>query len=259
MSAPTLLAVVAVVLLYAARRRARWRRAEPIARLRKGRKWSVLLLVTGLLGIQIVFGMPAYADQCGQAPPLERPGAGMVGAIDPPLLDHGDVNSNYGRYSYAGTVWHVFDTNCGLTNTFTDPNSVIDTWAGNQLFNVGKNIVGATNSLHYEMLLPTGMFQPLDDAVAKAAATVYNNVYVRWFGPVALLLALLMFRYIWTGDLASMSRRGMWALAGMWLAASVLVVGPVYGEEYKKKNNINKNKKQIDINKYNKKSKKSKK
>jgi len=89
----------------------------------------------------------------------------------------------------------------------------------------GKNIVGATNSLHYAMLSQDSMLKPLDDAVAKAATTFYDNVYVRWFGPVALLLGLLMFRYIWTGDLASMSKRGMWALAGMWLAASVLVLG----------------------------------
>jgi len=228
MSAPTLLAVVAVVLLYGARRRARWRRAESMARWRTGRKWSVMVLVAGLLGIQIVLGVPAYADQCGDAPVPERPGAGMVGAIDPPALDHGDPNSNYGKYSYAGSVWHVFDNNCVLSKTITDPNSVIDTWAGNQLFNVGKNIVGATNSLHYAMLSQDSMLKPLDDAVAKAATTFYDNVYVRWFGPVALLLGLLMFRYIWTGDLASMSKRGMWALAGMWLAASVLVLGPVY-------------------------------
>ncbi len=230
MSAPTLVAVVAVVLLYGARRRARWRRAESMARWRTGRKWSVMVLVAGLLGIQIVLGVPAYADQCGDAPVPERPGAGMVGAIDPPALDHGDPTSNYGKYSYAGSVWHVFDNNCVLSKTITDPNSVIDTWAGNQLFNVGKNIVGATNSLHYAMLSQDSMLKPLDDAVAKAATTFYDNVYVRWFGPVALLLALLLFRHIWTGDLASISRRGMWALAGMWLAASVLVLGPVYGQ-----------------------------
>ena len=230
MNVVTFVAMGAVVLVYAVRRRARWRRGEPIARLRSSRKWSVMVLVAGLLGIQIVLGMPAYADTCNTAPVPERPGAGMVGAIDPPALDHGDPNSNYGKYSYAGSVWHVYDTNCGLSTTITDPNAVIDSWAGNQLFNVGKNIVGATNSLHYAMLSQDSMFKPLDNAVEKAAQTFYDNVYVRWFGPVALILAIMLFRYIWTGDLATISRRGMWALAGMWLAASVLVLGPVYGE-----------------------------
>jgi hypothetical protein len=230
MNIATFVGVAAVVLLYAVRRRARWRRAEPIARLRSSRKWSVMLLVAALLGMQAVLGLPAYADTCDSAPVPERPGAGMVGAIDPPALDHGDPTSNYGKYSYAGSVWHVYETDCGVSTTITDPNAVIDTWAGNQLFNVGKNIVGATNSLHYAMLSQDSMLKPLDNAVEKAAQTFYDNVYVRWFGPVALVLALLLFRYIWTGDLATISRRGMWALAGMWLAASVLVLGPVYGE-----------------------------
>jgi hypothetical protein len=235
MNASTFVAVAAVVLVYAARRRARWKRAtaDPAvaSRLRAGRKWSVMVLVASLMGIQIVLGVPAaLADECGVAPVPERPGAGMVGAIDPPALDHGDPNSNYGKYSYAGTVWHVYDNNCVLSKTITDPNSVIDAWAGNQMFNIGKNVVGATNSLHYAMLSQDSMLKPLDDAVEKAAQTFYNNVYVRWFAPVALILAVMLFRYIWTGDLATISRRGMWALAGMWLAASVLVLGPVYGQ-----------------------------
>jgi hypothetical protein len=189
-----------------------------------------MTLVAALLGLQIVLGLPAYADSCGSAPVPERPGAGMVGAIDPPALDHGDANTNYGKYSYAGAVWHVFDNNCGISTSLTDPNAVIDTWAGNQLFNVGKNVVGATNGLHYAMLSQNSMLKPLDNAVEKAAQTFYANVYVRWFGPVALVLAILLFRHIWTGDLATISKRGMWALAGMWLAASVLVLGPVYGQ-----------------------------
>lgn len=224
---PSLIGVVAVVLLYGARRHSLFKRG---ALRRTGRRWSVLLLVAGLLGIQVVLGVPAFADQCGDAPVPERPGAGMVGAIDPPAVDHGDPNSNYGKYGYAGSVWHVYDNNCVLSKTITDPNAVLDTWAGNQLFNIGKNVVGATNSLHYAMLSQDSMLKPLDNAVEKAAQTFYDNIYVRWFGPVALILAIIMFRYIWTGDLATISRRGMWALAGMWLAASVLVIGPVYGQ-----------------------------
>jgi hypothetical protein len=224
-----LLAVGAVVLLHGARRHLRRRRSDR-PRSRAARTTWVMLLVSGLMGIQVVIGVPAFADECGEAPIPERPGAGMVGAIDPPGLNHGDPTTNYGKYSYAGSVWHVFDNNCVLSKTITDPNAVLDTWAGNQLFNVGKNVVGATNSLHYAMLSQDSMLKPLDNAVEHAARTFYDNIYVRWFGPVALILALIMFRYIWTGDLASMSRRGMWALAGMWLGASVLVLGPLYGE-----------------------------
>ena len=37
-----------------------------------------------------------------------------------------------------------------------------------------------------------------------------------------------MFKHIWTGDLATVSKRGMWALASMWVATSFLLIGPVY-------------------------------
>lgn len=229
MSGVALLVGIAASLLIAARRLAVAHRHGLVTLGRTGRKRTVLLLVAVLLGIQTVFGLPAFADQCGEAPVPERPGSGMVGAIDPPAIDHGDPNSNYGKYSYAGTVWHVYDDTCVVSKALTDPNAVIDTWAGNELFDIGKNIVGATNSLHYAMLSQDSMLKPLDGAVEKAAKTFYDNVYVLWFTPVALILAILVFRNIWHGDLASISRRGMWALAGMWLAASVLVMGPVYG------------------------------
>jgi hypothetical protein len=233
----TILFVAIAVLLNAAwRRRRANRRAQraaqaPVTVGRWGRKWSVVTFVGLLLGFQVVIGVPmAAADQCGQAPIPERPGAGMVGAIDPPAIDRGDPNSNYGKYSYAGTTWHVYQDNCVLSSTITDPNAVIDTWAGNEMFDIGKNVIGATNSLHYAMLSNDSMLKPLDNAVEKAAQTFYDNIYVRWFAPIAIILAILLFRYVWTGDLASISKRSMWALAGMWLAASVLALGPVYSE-----------------------------
>ncbi|HWC81453.1 MAG TPA: hypothetical protein VG756_15990 [Pseudonocardiaceae bacterium] len=211
--------------------RSRSANPAPVTSGRRGRKWSVVTFVGLMLAFQVVIGVPtASADECGQAPVPERPGAGMVGAIDPPAIDRGDPNANYGKYSYAGTTWHVYQDNCVLSSTITDPNAVIDTWAGNEMFDVGKNIIGATNSLHYAMLSNDSMLKPLDNAVEKAAQTFYTNIYVRWFAPVAIILAILLFRYVWTGDLASISKRSMWALAGMWLAASVLALGPVYSE-----------------------------
>lgn len=221
--------VTVAVLLGVFRRWNRRRRALGIP-LRSHRKRTVLLIVAGILGSQVVFGMPAFADGCGVAPLPERPGSGMVGTIDPPTPGKGDLNDNYIKYNYAGVVWHAYQDQCVLGQTITDPNSVIDTWVGNELFDVGKNIVGATNSLHYVMLSPDSMFAPLDNGVQKAANTFYDNVYVRWFAPVALILAIMLFRYIWTGDLARIGKRTTWALAGMWLAASVLALGPLYTE-----------------------------
>ncbi|HWE90664.1 MAG TPA: hypothetical protein VG317_14475 [Pseudonocardiaceae bacterium] len=228
-------AVLLGVTRQAIRRRLAKRRASGIP-LRSHRKRTVVLVVAGLLGLQVMIGTPAFADQCGVAPLPESPGSGMVGAVDPPTADHPGPTGpdgrtiNYGKYNYAGVVWHAYQDNCVLAQTITDPNSVIDTWAGNELFNIGKNIVGATNSLHYAMLSPDGLLGSLDNAVQAAAKTFYNNIYLRWFGPVALILAIMLFRYIWTGNLARIGKRTMWALAGMWLAASVLALGPLYSQ-----------------------------
>ncbi|GLZ35851.1 hypothetical protein Lesp02_80380 [Lentzea sp. NBRC 105346] len=211
----TLLVVLAIAAALHARRRFK-RRPSPRRR--------AMLAVIAVLGLQVVIGAPmAHAAECGDAPNPERPGAGMVGAIDPPI-GNGLPGTPYRDYGYAGMVWHTYQTNC---LKLPDANAVIDTWAGNELFNVGKNIVGATNALHYTVM-GRGLLVPLDDAVKKGVQKVYDNVYLRWFGLVALVLAVLMFRQIWSGDLASISKRGLWALAAMWLATSTLALPQFY-------------------------------
>ena len=158
-------------------------------------------LVAAILALQVVMGAPmAHAQTCGEAPNPERPGAGMVGALDPPV-GNGLPGSPYLDYGYAGMVWHTYQKQC---NIVPDANATIDTWAGNELFSIGKNIVGATNALHYTVM-GRGLLVPLDDAVKNGVQKVYDNVYLRWFGLVALILAILMFRQIWTGDFATIS------------------------------------------------------
>ncbi|WP_410607904.1 magnesium transporter [Amycolatopsis sp. lyj-109] len=185
---------------------------------RKATMFAVMLV----LGLQAIATAPAAsAAACGEAPNPERPGAGMVGAIDPPE-GHGEPNSAYIDYSYAGMVWNTFETNCSAVS-LTPPGSTLDTWGGNQLFNLGKNIVGATNSLHYTVL-EGGLLNPIYNAVKSGAEKVYNNIYAQLFGLVALILSIMMFRNIWRGDLAAVSKRALYALAGIWLAASSLAM-----------------------------------
>ncbi|MGH3451102.1 MAG: magnesium transporter, partial [Haloechinothrix sp.] len=184
-----------------------------------GSRTRAVLLVVAIMGFQAVLGAPAaHAEECGEAPNPERPGSGMVGAIDP-AEGQGEAGSAYVDYSYAGLVWHVYETDCGPLSGITDPSTTLDTWAGNQLFNLAKNIVGATNALHYTVM-EGGLFSPLYDAIRSGTEMVYNNIYAQLFGLVALLLAILMFRHIWRGDLPSVSKRALFALGGLWLAAS---------------------------------------
>jgi hypothetical protein len=215
---PEIVVVLAAALLITAARRRRRRRTESRGRTR------ALVLVTAILGFNLVVTAPAMAqDGCAQAPNPERPGAGMVGALDPPQ-GQGEKDSPYLNYGYAGMVWNVYEDNCGpLSKTVTDPSTTIDTWAGNELFNMGKNIVGATNSLHYT-LLNGGVLGGLNDQIGKAASSVFDNIYMQLFSLFMLVLAVLMFRQIWRGDFATVSKRALFALGGMWLAASSLVL-----------------------------------
>lgn len=218
MSAPVVLVVITAAAGLAAvalRRSGDGRRSSRVPHPRR----RAMLLVIAIIGLQAVIAAPpAMAAECGEAPNPERPGSGMVGALDP-AQGHGERGSAYKQYSYAGMVWHVYETDCGPLSGITDPSITMDTWAGNQLFNVGKAITGATNALHYTVM-EGGLFTPLYDAIKSGTQKVYDNIYTQLFGLVALLLAIMLFRHIWRGDLPSVSKRALFALGALWLAAS---------------------------------------
>ena len=121
-------------------------------------------------------------------------------------------------------VWHVYDPNCKQPLSITNPSVTIDTWAGNELFNIGKNIVGATNSLHYT-LYNGGVLGGLNTQIGAAANAIFDNIYMQLFSVFMLVLAVLMFRQIWTRrPRRGLASAALCALGGMWLAASTLVL-----------------------------------
>jgi hypothetical protein len=192
----------------------------------------VALLITMLLvAAQAVLGAPAQAqipglDDCKEAPNPERPGSGMVGVLDATPPDHGNPASIYRDFGYAGQVWHNYDLGCGPSG-LRNPNAVVDTWTGNQLFNVGKNLVAATNGLHYE-LLDGQLLKPVDDMVMTGTVALYDSVFAPLFALVAIILAVMLFRSIWRGDLATIGKRGMWALAALWFASITYLTPLIY-------------------------------
>ncbi|GAA4877619.1 hypothetical protein [Saccharopolyspora cebuensis] len=191
-------------------------------------KRGALLLAAGIIGAQLVIGPTAFAQglECKEPPNPETPGAGMVGALDPAPIGQGRPGSVYDEVGYSGLVWHTYDLGCGPQGV-TNPDALVDTWLGNELFNIAKNLVGATNGLHYA-LLDGALLDPLDDVIATGTVALYDSVFTPWFGVVALLLAVILFRYIWQGDLATIGKRGMWALAGLWLASATYLTPLVY-------------------------------
>ncbi|MFC5287392.1 magnesium transporter [Actinokineospora guangxiensis] len=185
---------------------------------------SAMAVVVAIIGLHTLVGSPAIAQELDCVPNPERPGAGMVGAIDPPK-GNGEAGTPYQVYGFAGMVWHVYDESCGgiVPSGVSDPGATIDNWAGNELFNLAKIVVGATNSLHYT-LLDGGILGGLNDQIGEAAESIFDNVYAQLFSVFALVLAIFMFRQIWKGDLATVSKRAVFALGGMWLAASSMVI-----------------------------------
>lgn len=218
---------LAGVLAAAAVRRSGRRAQGPRGENRSSRR-GALLTVAAFVGAQVLLGVPAFAQpfDCTEPPNPERPGAGMVGALDPAPLGVGQSGSAYDLYGYAGMVWHTYDLGCGPQG-ITNPNAVVGTWVGNQLFNVAKNLVGATNGLHYA-LLSGNILDPLDDVIATGTVALYDSVFAPWFGLVALVLAVVLFRYIWQGDMATIGKRVMWALAGLWFASATYLTPLVY-------------------------------
>lgn len=220
----TAITVGLIVLAAALVARRRYRRTGT----RRTRRRGPLLVVIALLGLQALVGAPATAQSldCKEPPNPERPGSGMVGAVDPAPLGTGQVGSPYDETGYAGEVWHTYDLGCGPQGV-TSPNAVVDTWVGNELFNVGKNIVGATDGLHYA-LLSGNLMAPLDDVISTGTVALYDSVFTPWFGLVAVVLAVILFRYIWQGDMATIGKRTMWALAGLWFASATYLTPLVY-------------------------------
>ncbi len=217
-----LLVLSAATLVFLARRLLR--RARP-----RGR---AVLVVAAILAMQALIGAPAaFAAPTDCAPNPERPDLGLVGALDPSneLGVHGQKDSIYYDYRYAGLTWHTYDPNCGSISAITSSNSEIDTWFGNQLFNVSKVIVASTNGLHY-VITGNLLVGPLDSLVASGTKAMYNGVFAPLLGLAALGLGILLFRQIWRGDLAAISKRTMWALAGLWLASAAYLTPLVYTE-----------------------------
>ncbi|RJQ80557.1 hypothetical protein D5S17_07400 [Pseudonocardiaceae bacterium YIM PH 21723] len=173
-------------------------------------------------------GVPAQAapSVCKEAPNPGRPNSGMVGALDPVTGSKGLKDSVYREVGYSGLNWYTYDLGCGPEGV-TNPNAYLDTWSGNQVFNIAKVMVGTTNSLHAELTDGT-LLKPLDDMITTGSNALYNTVFTPWFGIAALILAIIMFRSIWRGDLATISRKGLWAMAGLWVATATYLTPLIY-------------------------------
>jgi hypothetical protein len=191
------------------------------------RRWAALVLVAFLLGLHTMLGTPAAAagplDDCKEPPPVEVIGDGMVGSLDPPT-GKGPADSLYLNYSYAGFVWHTYDTPSRWP--CVDPLATITTWVGNRLFDVGKLIVGAVNGLHYE--LKFGLLDGLDDIVAKGATVLYTGAAAPYLAFALILVAVAIFLHALRGDLANTAKAVSRVLVGLAVMSATYLTPLLY-------------------------------
>lgn len=192
------------------------------------RRWPALLLVAILVGLQMLLGTPAIAQDgpssCAAAPSLERPGEGAVGSMDPPQ-GNGLKDSLYLQYGYAGFVWHTYDQ--GVAPFCGDPFADFTTFISNRLFDASKLLVGTTNALHYILKGDFGL-ATLDGLVKEGTGAFYKGGALPYIGLVLALVALSILVYTVRGNLAGTAKAGGRVLFGLWLMTATAVTPLLY-------------------------------
>lgn len=189
-------------------------------------RWATAAIVAGLILVQALLGTPAIAQGCNQAPTPELPGSGsIVGQLDPSPIGQGSPGSPYAAVAYAGLRWYTYG-NSGFCS-FSNPGASADTEVGNVLFNGGKSITALTNGLHY-LMAEGGMFAQFDQFVTAGTRVLYNAVFTPYIAVVLVLVAMAILYWTWHGDLATIGRKTVWILAGLWLAAAAYLTPLLY-------------------------------
>nr|CTQ99258.1 hypothetical protein [Kibdelosporangium sp. MJ126-NF4] len=185
--------------------------------------------MTGILALQVFLAAPAQAA-AGCVPNPERVTAGFVATIDTPRVSHGLPGTWYNTHGYAGTRWntYTYDT---ITLFCGDPMTKTDTWLGNQLFNIGKTAVAATNSVWYLLVYgdDTGpVFSNFDRGLAGGAKSLYDNAFMPLLSLVLVLAVVWMLFKTLKGALAHIATKLLWILCAFWVTASSHLMPTAY-------------------------------
>lgn len=191
---------------------------------RPGRR-SALIIVVAIILMQGLAGTPAMAQnalKCTDAPAVERPGAGMVGKIDPPV-GNGLPDTAYLNYSYAGMVWHTYDTYC------VGSVEAVSTWIGNRFFDAAKVVAAATNAAyHMQETSDQGGLAMVDEIMVKASRVMYQGVFSPWLMLAAAIAGAGMLFFSLGGNLSRISKRAFWVIAGLTFASATYLTPTVY-------------------------------
>jgi hypothetical protein len=229
-----MIAAMHLIQTAAAAARRRLHRSRGASRPRRG---LVQLLTVAGLTIALLAGfsglgapsadaspLPLLPD-CKAAPAPDVPGSGLIGVVDPSPLGVGQPGSVYAEVGYAGMIWNNYDLGC--LGSINQGPAQLDTWLGNQVFNLAKLIVAGVCWLHYQLDGGTdSFFAPFDRSVRAAVTAMWNGVFTRWISLGLTATALLMLLYVGQGDLARIARLASTALLAL-AAAALAYVNPL--------------------------------
>ncbi len=191
------------------------------------RALTLLVFLFVVMGLSATVAWAQFpGTDCSTPPTPEYPGSGVVGDIDPPVVQQGAPGSVLHEVGYGGQVWHTYDLGCGPDAALA-PDAVSDTWLGNMLFDLAKFVVAATVAVS-DAVAEGGLLSDLDDLLVSSTISLYEGVFVPLVGLALLILAVRLLMLVVRGDLASLSRRVGLAVTGLALASATYLTPLLY-------------------------------
>ncbi|SFE68851.1 hypothetical protein SAMN04487819_1252 [Actinopolyspora alba] len=194
----------------------------------------VLAATLGLVAVSALTGPMARAApfDCAAPPPIDYPGFGLTGKLDPygVKIGSGQSGTSYDLYGYAGQVWHTYDIGCG--GEARNPMVPTMTMLSNGLFNVAKDAVALTNGLHY-LLVNDETFNWLNDVVKAVSGSLFEGVFSVWVPLALLILGAVLLWHGAKSDNAGAAKRLTWGIIGFWMAASAALLPVTYNDFFR--------------------------
>lgn len=166
---------------------------------------------------------------CKDAPPVEAPGQGILGFLDPgpvqapaarnPAAANADAYI-YEQYGYAGLKWNTYDLSCGVTGVLERAGASNDNWFANKVFTWSKAWTALTVALR-QSATDDGLFGSLDPAIERATQAVRSAVYSPWISVSLLLLGTVIVYQARKRNLPDVMSQIAWALLVMTAATGV--------------------------------------
>lgn len=211
----------------------------PVRRLGPGRwrRVSSFTLVTGILAA-CVFGPALLAApgasanalgfSCKEQPAPETPGQTSTDFFDSDAAAARGDGTDYGKYGWAGLVWHTYDLGCG-PDVVRAPGAVWDNTLGSAGLAIAKGITGFAIWMDRQAAINPDGSSPadtvlghLDQVVAAGSAAMKQVFYDPWLAVGVTVVGLMVLYFALKANSASAMRQSVVAGIAVFMAAMVV-------------------------------------